>query len=74
MSVLNWWYAVPLSSSVTGFVLCAVGMYFMPNAIEYDPDERRTRQWGWLVTILVLIGMLLLMAAGPLCWLPVLYG
>jgi hypothetical protein len=49
-------------------------MYFMPNAIEYDPDERRTRQWGWLVTILVLIGMLLLMAAGPLCWLPVLYG
>ncbi len=72
--MLNWWYLVPLSSSLTGVVLCAIGMYCMPNALEYDPDERRTQRWGWFVTALILSGVLLLMAAGPLCWLPIWYG
>ena len=73
--MLNWWHAVPISFAITGFVLCAMGLYWFPNAIVQHPEDMpRARRWGWLVTALVFVGISLLMTAGPLLWLPIWYG
>lgn len=77
--MLNWWHAVPFSCAGLGAALLFMAMLCMPNVMEGSlldtiEEERRRKLWGYVVCILAVAGFGLLMAAGPMMWLPIWYG